>query len=194
MFGKTSQNTNPPDEYPPLPPEDKQFIQQVVGSFLYYKRSVDSIIVHAFSVIASEQAEPTEKTLQKVEKFLDYMATNPNATIRYHASDMVLQAHSNASYLSAPQARSRAAGHIFLGSIPKNGEPLFLNGAILALSTILKSIVASAAEAELGALFVTAQKFKILRLTLAELGHPQPPTPIHCDNTTAVGIVNNKIK
>jgi hypothetical protein len=27
-----------------------------------------------------------------------------------------------------------------------------------------------------------------------ELGYPQPPTPIHLDNTTPVGIVNNTIK
>ena len=31
-------------------------------------------------------------------------------------------------------------------------------------------------------------------ITLQELGHPQPPTMIHADNTTAVGIVNNTIK
>ena len=29
---------------------------------------------------------------------------------------------------------------------------------------------------------------------IAELGHPQPQTPIHIDNTTTVGIVNNTIK
>ena len=33
-----------------------------------------------------------------------------------------------------------------------------------------------------------------MRLILQELGHPQPPTPCHVDNTTAVGIVNNTIK
>eukprot|EP00804_Cyclotella_cryptica_P000099 CCRYP_013740-RA/>CCRYP_013740-RA protein AED:0.54 eAED:0.62 QI:0/0/0/1/0/0/2/0/116 len=33
-----------------------------------------------------------------------------------------------------------------------------------------------------------------MRLTLEELGHPQPPTPIHVDNSTTVGIVNNTIK
>jgi hypothetical protein len=26
------------------------------------------------------------------------------------------------------------------------------------------------------------------------MGHPQPKTPVHCDNATAVGIVNNAIK
>ena len=35
---------------------------------------------------------------------------------------------------------------------------------------------------------------KIIRLTLAEMGHPQPPTPIHVDNSTAVGIANDSVK
>ena len=29
---------------------------------------------------------------------------------------------------------------------------------------------------------------------MAELEHPQPPTPIHCDNTTAAGIENGTVK
>ena len=52
----------------------------------------------------------------------------------------------------------------------------------------------SAAEAELGALFLNTKEARIVRLTLAELGHPQPQTPIHIDNTTAVVIVTNTIK
>jgi hypothetical protein len=51
-----------------------------------------------------------------------------------------------------------------------------------------------AAEAELGALFLNAQEAKIMRLILTELGHPQPPTPIHIGNTTMVSIVNNTVK
>jgi hypothetical protein len=31
-------------------------------------------------------------------------------------------------------------------------------------------------------------------LTLEKLGRPQPKTPIHCNNNTAVGIANNTIK
>jgi len=46
-----------------------------------------------------------------------------------------------------------------------------------------------------GALFLNAQEAKVFQLVLAEeLRHPQPPTPIHIDNTTTVGIVNNTIK
>ena len=113
------------------------------------------------------------------------MATHPQAVIRYYASDMDL---------TAPKARSRAGGHFFLGSIPKDGCHIRLNGAIQTQCAILKCVAASASEAELGALFLNAMDAKILRLTMMEMGHPQPPTPIHVDNTTAVGIVNNTIK
>jgi hypothetical protein len=58
----------------------------------------------------------------------------------------------------------------------------------------LKLVAASAAEANLGALFLNAQEAKVFCLVLVELGHPQPPTPTHIDNTTTVGIVNNTIK
>ena len=107
---------------------------------------------------------------------------------------MILNVHSDASYLSASRGRSRAGGYFFLGSMPKNGEPIFLNGNIQITSAILKLVAASAAEAELGALFLNAQEATIIRLILHELGHPQPPTPIHIDNTTTVCIVNNTIK
>ena len=107
---------------------------------------------------------------------------------------MILNIHSGASYLSEPNARSRACGHYFLGTIPKDGEPIILNGAIFSLSGILKFVVASAAEAELGALFLNCKEGKIMRLILEELGHQQPPTPVHCDNITAAGIANNTVK
>ena len=108
---------------------------------------------------------------------------------------MILNAHSDASYLFAPRrAHSQAGGYFFLGSIPVDGDPIKLNGAIHITCTILKLAAASAAKAELGALFLNAQEAKILCLTLDELGHPQPPTPIHIDNTTTIGIVNNIIK
>jgi hypothetical protein len=148
----------------------------------------------ALSEISSQQSAPTENTMKQVNQFLDYMWTYPDAIILYRASDMILNVHSDALYLSAPKARSRAGGYFFLGSLPCDGDPIKLNGAIHVTCTILKLVAASAAEAELGALFLNAQEAKVIRLVLAELGHPQPPTPIHIDNTTTVGIVNNTIK
>ena len=43
--------------------------------------------------------------------FLDYAASQEEAIITYHASAMVLECHSNASYLSETGERSRAGGH-----------------------------------------------------------------------------------
>jgi hypothetical protein len=107
---------------------------------------------------------------------------------------MVLNVHSNALYLSAPHAQSHASGYFFLGSTPCDGSSIQINGAVHITCTILKLVAASMVEAELGALFLNAEEAKVIRLFLEELGHPQPPTPIHIDNTTTVGIVNITIK
>ena len=61
---------------------------------------------------------PHRTIWENVHQFLDYMATNPNVVVRFHASDMILRADTNASYLTEPEARSRAAGYFILGSIP----------------------------------------------------------------------------
>ena len=69
-----------------------------------------------------------------------------------------------------------------------------MNGNIFVSCGILKIVVCSAAEDELAALFLNIKEGKILRLTLEELGHKQPPTTVHCDNSTATGISNNSVK
>ena len=60
---------------------------------------------------------PTEQNDKNVHPFLDYMATYLNAVIRFHASDMILRAKTDVSYLNEPESRSRAAGYFFLVSI-----------------------------------------------------------------------------
>jgi hypothetical protein len=73
---------------------------------------------------------------------LDYLANHPDATIRYHASDMVLHTHSDASYLLVSNARSRLGGLFFLGN--KFPEQETLNGSILNVAAVIKNVVASA--------------------------------------------------
>jgi hypothetical protein len=64
----------------------------------------------------------------------------------------------------------------------------------LIISTVLKHVMSSAAEAEIGAVFLNAKEGAVFRTTLEELGHPQPPTPMETDNTTAAGYINGTIK
>jgi hypothetical protein len=49
------------------------------------------------------------------------------------------------------------------------------NGAILIISTVLKHVMSSAAEAEIGAVFINAKEGAVLRTTLEELGYRHPP-------------------
>jgi hypothetical protein len=83
------------------PPTAKQCldIQKVTGSALYYARAVDATVLMPLNDIATEQTKSTEKTQAATNQMLDYLATCLDTTIRYHASDMMLHIHSNASYL-----------------------------------------------------------------------------------------------
>eukprot|EP00957_Ditylum_brightwellii_P021751 1640881-Ditylum_brightwellii.AAC.1 len=58
----------------------------------------------------------------------------------------------------------------------------------------MRQVMASAAEAEIGALFFNTRKGEELRLALTEMGHPQPPTPVMTDNSTACGIINSTVR
>jgi hypothetical protein len=166
-------------------------IQKVTGSVLYYTRAVDPTVLMPLNDIATEQTKATEKTQATTNQLLDYLATHPDATIRYHASDMILYIHSDA-YLSVSNARSRLGGMFFLGKqIPAQDK---LNGSILNVDAVIKNVVASAAESEVGACFHNAQSGAPLRVTLAELGQTHPPTPLRTDNSTAFGILNKTIK
>jgi hypothetical protein len=106
---------------------------------------------------------------------------------------MILSIHSDASYLSEREAKSRAGGFLYMGSNADTTNKL-TNGAILIISTVLKHIMPSAAEAEIGAVFINSKEGTVLRTTLEEWGHPQPPTPLEKDNTTATGYSNGTIK
>jgi hypothetical protein len=169
-------------------------VQRIIGSILYYAHAIDLTVLMALSTIASEQSRGTKSTMKKCKQLLDYLATHPDATIRFHASDMILNIHSNASYLSKANAHSRACGHFFMGLKLAATKPIKLNGAFFTLCLILHFVVASTAEAKLGALFLNCKQATIFCLTLKEMGHSQPSIPINCNNSTAVGIANNTVK
>ena len=109
---------------------------------------------------------------------------------------MCLHIHSDASYLTASKGRSRYGGHFFLGNTPDKHHPQLHNGAILAAVGILKNVMASAAESEIGGIYEITKLGVPIRVTLDEMGHPQPEkgTPVETDNTTAEGILNETVQ
>ena len=181
----TSHNTSPK-----ISPERIKHIQDVVGTFAWYVRACDPTMVATLSSIATRQANATTNLEDEVHQFLDYCHTHPNAGVRFIASDMPLALHSDASYLSEPESKSRAAGHFYMG---KKDNESFDNGAILTLSKIIKHVMSSASEAETAALFYNCKAAAPLRVTLLEMGHPQGKTMVTTDNSAAVGLIKKSM-
>ena len=67
------------------------------------------------------------------------------------------------------------------------------NGPVLSVAKILRNVMTSAADAKIGALFANTRLAIPIRNLLAEIGHPQPPTPVQTDNTTALGFVTKNL-
>ena len=124
---------------------------------------------------------------------MDYVATYPNAYLRYYASDMVLHVDSDAAYLVAPNARSRISGYFHLSDHPNITKHPKLNGAILVECKTLRHVVSSSAEAEVAGIYHNATVAVPIRHILHALHHPQPPTPLKTDNSTAAGFVYDNI-
>jgi hypothetical protein len=106
------------DETPPLTAKQCLNIQKVTVSVLYYARAVEPTVLMPLNDIATKQ-----------KNLLDYLETHPDATIRYHESDMILHIHSDASYLSVSNARSHLGGLFFCGK--KTPQENTINGFIL---------------------------------------------------------------
>ena len=85
----------------------------MTAKFLYFRRAIDGTLHTPLSAIASQQISPNKDTMNRTEHFLDYMATQEDAVLPYHARDMILAVHSVAGYNNMPKARSRAGGHFF---------------------------------------------------------------------------------
>jgi hypothetical protein len=194
-YGAKTQFAATPDASPSLDAADKTRILEVLGTLLFYARAIDSTLLTAIGELATEQSQATKSTMDKLSQLLNYCAAHPDATVRFTASDMILAVDSDASYLSIVKGRSRATGYFFLtdnlASPTSSYKP---NGAVHILCHIMRKVLSSAAEAELGALFHNGKEACPLRIALEELGHPQPATPMATDNNTASGIATDTVK
>ena len=80
---------------------------------------------------------------------------------------MILAAHLDGVLNNKSKACSRAGAHIFSS---KNDPTPEWNGPILTITHIIKLVMYSAAEAELGMLHIMAKEMVPIRQTLIEMG------------------------
>ena len=151
---------------------------------------MDNNLFVGLSAIGSQQTAATQRTNDAINKILDYCATYPADGILYCSSDMALCAHSDAGFHNESKGCSRSGARIFLSE--NNTMPRW-TGSVLTFSKIIKFVISSDFEAELGALFITAQDMVEMIQTLEEMKWTQPKFPIQTDNSATAGVVNNTI-
>lgn len=134
QYGAKVQYAATPDNAPLLDGKGKKYLQTIASTFLYYGRAVDPMILVAINALATEQSKPTAKTMERVKQCLDYCATQEEAIITYHPSDMILAVHSDARYLNETATSSQVSGHCFLSNytdVPPTMAPfLQLQGCV----------------------------------------------------------------
>ncbi len=99
-YGQKSQYTPDKDTSAPLSPECIKRVQKIIGSLLYYAQAVDNKLLVALNAVSARQAKATVHMEQLIKTLLNYVATYPNDSIVYRASDMVLCMHADAGYLN----------------------------------------------------------------------------------------------
>ena len=190
VYGSTAPQTTFVDTSTLAPASDKLLLQQVVGSILYYARAVDSLMLTAVCELSTLQSEPTTLTMTKMRRLLGYAAKHPNACIHIVPSEMLLRIQSDASHLSRPGSKSVAGGIHYLGTT----DPYFLNSPIHVQSTTIPVNTAAVSESEYAGCFANGQVGTDERSVLSNLGYPQPPTVIYCDNLCAVGLATDTVR
>jgi hypothetical protein len=175
VYTSAPQLVTAPDTSRELTSAESLRLQEVVGTLLYYAHAIGCTMLVALGSIAA--AKTTKDTAQSITQLLNYAATNPDAVIEYKRSDMVLHVHSDASFQSESQARSRSGGYFFLSSgaphhtshIVPTAEPPPENGPVHVPSTILK---VQRRRSQTRRLILQCQRRRRLHTTLEATGHP----------------------
>jgi hypothetical protein len=190
VFGsRAPQSPTGPDLSPSASPAQAKELQVAVGFLLYYGKCVDSKILPTTYALASEQASPTLSTMARLQLLLGYVAAHPDGRKIFQALDMLLRVLSDA-FLSRPNAGSVAGGLSYLGLSDDND---WVSHPISCRSTRIPVVCSFVAEAEYASLYAAARIATEERKILANMGHPQPASPLFCDNEVAIGIASDTV-
>jgi hypothetical protein len=101
---------------------------------------------------------------------------------------MQLKIHSDASYLSEPNAKSRSGCYFYHGNKKNSSTKPLTNGPILSYTTVLQHVISSVDQAEFGAIFVNAKEGTVKLIILSEMGHKQDAKELKTYNTISYHI------
>ena len=86
----------------------------------------------------------------------------------------------------------------YLSDSPPDGQPPNVshsfNASFHVVEKILKLITSSSMETEVATTFYNCKEDLLFRVTLEEMDHLQPPTPVEVGNEAAIGFLLNTMK
>ncbi len=189
-YGLTTPQSATNDHEPPASAAQCKELQIAVVYLLYYGRCVDSRFLPATCALACEHATATLGTVARLNRLLGYASSHRDGCRIYRPSDMLLRFFSDASFLSRPKAGSVGGSFHYLS---RYDTPTFVNAPISCSSYRIPVVCSSVQEAEYGGLFAAAKIAIEEPRILNDLGYPQPPTTILCDNEFAVGLAHRML-
>ena len=144
---------------------------------MYFAQCIDSTTLATLGSIGTNIADRIERVSAMDAYLLNFCVNDRNPKVRYYASDMQLCSHTDASYLYVSKARSRTTAYFYLSNddgalLPPDHAsklPERLNSAVHVMSTVMRQVLSSATEAEVGATFYSCQDAVPLRNTFTTL-------------------------
>ena len=109
---------------------------------------MDLRILVANNDASINQSTATSATNNKKTKLFDCLCTNPDAKIKFRASDMTLKMHYDRLRLSASKSRSRAGGFYYMEDNTPPGQSKKPQGSMCQECSVIKTIMRSVAECE----------------------------------------------
>ena len=193
-YGKKLQYAPPSDNSDSIAQKGITRSPSINRSFLYYGCAVDPTMLTTLNEIVTQKAKSTIATEQKAQIMLmDFLATYPNAKLRYYAGDLKPQVEIDAAYRVLSNARSRVTGDFYLTTYPTPNKsyPGHYNAPILTQWHTLKNVVSSAADAQCGGIFHNCMIAIGIQNALEGMGHLQGRTKIVIINSTATSFVHS---
>ena len=121
----------------------------------------------------------------------------PNASISYHAINMILHIESDSTYLFMSGSFSHISGHYYLSdhtTNPTSPSDVKPNEPILTECKTLWHVVVSAAEAETLGVFPNGQQIVPIQTSLVELYQFQPKNTLKTNKSTYKGYPTRSIR
>jgi len=157
--------------------------RRMVGSLMHASSCTRPDVTFVVNLLAQASNRPTEWHLTNARRAVSFLRSRPDHGLVYSVdASAVLTGYCDADWAGGHDRHS-IGGYVFL----------FGGAAISWQAQKQKTIALSSCEAELVALRAAIQEALYLRGLLTDLHLPQQdPTPIYCDSTSAITIVEQQ--